>query len=246
MPEGLDLSVDRASEVALGTQLIWKLRALIARGALPPGARLPGIREVAETAGVNVNTVRSVFSRLEEQGLLVSEHGRGTFVAEGARLDAKLAEATELVVATARESGIDPQELAAAVYVSPRASTAASTATAPQNRREERQALHREIERLEREIGELDPLSPLEGSPPAGAQPRMLDLTELRAVRDDLAARIEQLRHERQEWRVESEQLRQEELREAEREAAQRSGDHRWRAGIWTGSPGAAVSWTRA
>src|SRR5207248_3145370 len=135
MSEGLDLSVDRASEVALGTQLIWKLRSLIAKGGLPPGARLPGIREVAESAGVNVNTVRSVFARLEEQGLISSEHGRGTFVAEGARLDAKLAEATELVLATAHQSGIDPQELAAAVYVSPRAGAPSPPAPARRGER---------------------------------------------------------------------------------------------------------------
>jgi DNA-binding transcriptional regulator YhcF (GntR family) len=247
MSEGLDLSVDRASEVALGTQLIWKVRALIASGALPAGAKLPGIREVAETAGVNVNTVRSVFARLEEQGLIVSEHGRGTFVAEGARLDAKLADATELVIATARESGIDPQELAAAVYVSPRVPEAP---VAVEGQRGERQALYREVERLEREVGQLDPLTALEPRPTADAQPRMLALAELRAVRDELAARVEHLRRERQQWRVEAEQAREAERREAAREAAERGadrgGDHPWRAGIWTGHPGAAISWTRA
>src|SRR2546423_9949635 len=163
MPEGLDLAVDRGSDVALGTQLMWKLRALIAIGSLPPSARLPGIREVAEAAGVNVNTVRSVFARLEEQGLLVSEHGRGTFVAKKAPLGAKLAEATELVIATARESGIDPQELAAAVYVAPRITDPAP----PKDNRGERRALYREIEQLERDIGEIDPLTPLAPDRPA-------------------------------------------------------------------------------
>src|SRR5436305_10694151 len=148
MPEGLDLSVDRASEVSLGTQLIWKLRSVIARGALEPGAKLPGIREVAHTAGVNVNTVRSVFAKLEEQGLLVSEHGRGTFVAEGAPLDAKLAETTELVMAAARDSGVDPQELAAALYVSPKLAT--PTVPSPSAPRQARQALHRQIQARER------------------------------------------------------------------------------------------------
>lgn len=244
MSEGLDLSVDRTSEVALGTQLIWKLRALIARGVLPPGSKLPGIREVAETAGVNVNTVRSVFARLEEQGLLVSEHGRGTFVAEGARRDAKLAEATELVMSTARESGIDPQELAAALYVSPRLAT--KPARPADSRRRERQALYQEIERLEREVGQLDPLSKLEQRPAPEAQPRILAIAELRQVRDELVARVDELRRERQEWRVESEQLRQAELREAELQAAESGSDHPWRSGVWTGRSGVAVSWTRA
>jgi DNA-binding transcriptional MocR family regulator len=35
---------------------------------------------MASLAGVNVNTVRTVYGRLEQQGLLSSEHGRGTFV----------------------------------------------------------------------------------------------------------------------------------------------------------------------
>lgn len=241
MSEGLDLSVDRASEVALGTQLIWKLRALIARGVLPPGSKLPGLREMAETADVNVNTVRSVFAKLEEQGLLVSEHGRGTFVGPGARRDARLAEATELVMSTARESGVDPQELAAALYVSPK--VAAEPAA---DSRTERRALYQEIERLEREVGQLDPLSALEQHPPAQAHARILELAELRKVRDDLLGRVDELRRERQEWKVESEQLRQAELREAELRAAGGGGGHPWRSGVWTGRSGVAVSWTRA
>ena len=36
-------------------------------------------------AGVNVNTVRAVYARLEDEGLIVTRHGRGSFVADGAR-----------------------------------------------------------------------------------------------------------------------------------------------------------------
>src|SRR3989440_12554250 len=129
MPEGLHLADDRGSDHALGTQLMWKLRALIATGSLPPSSRLPGIREVAESAGVNVNTVRAVFARLEEQGLLASEHGRGTFVAPGARPDATLSEAASAAIAQAAAAGIDPRDLAAALYVSTGAPPARGTAS---------------------------------------------------------------------------------------------------------------------
>src|SRR5438477_274636 len=77
-----DLSVDRADDLPLATQLAWKLKALMAAGHLRPGARLPGVRDLAELAGVNTNTARAVYGRLEQQGLISSEHGRGTFVAE--------------------------------------------------------------------------------------------------------------------------------------------------------------------
>jgi DNA-binding transcriptional regulator YhcF (GntR family) len=52
----LDLELERSSDVPLGTQLAWKLRAAIAGGAMRPGDRLPPVRELAAAAAVNVNT----------------------------------------------------------------------------------------------------------------------------------------------------------------------------------------------
>ena len=85
-----DYSIDRGSELPLGTQLVWKIRALVQSGELSGGDRLPSVRSLAERAGVNVNTVRAVYGRLEEHGVVTSEQGRGTFVAApaGARRDA--------------------------------------------------------------------------------------------------------------------------------------------------------------
>jgi DNA-binding transcriptional regulator YhcF (GntR family) len=76
----VDLRVDREAEVPLGIQLAWKLRRLIETSELGPGDRLPSVRDAAAAAGVNVNTVRSVYGRLESDGLVSSEQGRGTFV----------------------------------------------------------------------------------------------------------------------------------------------------------------------
>lgn len=76
----MDLRVDRDAEVPLGTQLAWKLRRLVETGELGAGDRLPSVREAATAAGVNVNTVRAVYGRLESEGLVSSEQGRGTFV----------------------------------------------------------------------------------------------------------------------------------------------------------------------
>ena len=49
-------------------------------GAPGPGDQLPSVRDLAAEAGVNVNTVRAVYARLEREGLVRSEQGRGTFV----------------------------------------------------------------------------------------------------------------------------------------------------------------------
>ncbi len=76
----LGLRVDRDADVPLGVQLAWALKERIASGALGPGDRLPSVRDLAAEAGVNVNTVRAVYARLERDGLTRSEQGRGTFV----------------------------------------------------------------------------------------------------------------------------------------------------------------------
>jgi DNA-binding transcriptional regulator YhcF (GntR family) len=80
MAEGLDLTVDRDAELPLGAQLAARVRTALRQGELETGDRLPSVRELAESAGVNVNTVRAVYARLESEGLVRSEHGRGTFV----------------------------------------------------------------------------------------------------------------------------------------------------------------------
>jgi DNA-binding transcriptional regulator YhcF (GntR family) len=77
----LDLSVDRATRTPLGAQLAGRIRTAVEDGTLVPGDRLPSVRELADIAGVNVNTVRAVYARLESEGRVSSEQGRGTFVA---------------------------------------------------------------------------------------------------------------------------------------------------------------------
>jgi DNA-binding transcriptional regulator YhcF (GntR family) len=72
--------LDRESGVPLGVQLAERLATAIRSGELNPGDQLPSVRQMATLAGVNVNTVRTVYGRLEQRGLLSSEHGRGTFV----------------------------------------------------------------------------------------------------------------------------------------------------------------------
>jgi DNA-binding transcriptional regulator YhcF (GntR family) len=78
----LGLRVNRNGDVPVATQLTWQIQALIVNGRLLPREQLPSVRKLAEVVGVNVNTVRSVYERLEGEGFVVTEHGRGSFVAE--------------------------------------------------------------------------------------------------------------------------------------------------------------------
>jgi DNA-binding GntR family transcriptional regulator len=54
----------------------------IASGELAPGARLRSERELAEHYEVSYGSIRRAMEVLRERGLVVSVHGRGTFIAE--------------------------------------------------------------------------------------------------------------------------------------------------------------------
>jgi GntR family transcriptional regulator len=196
MAQHFDVSLDRSADVPLGTQLAWRLRAAIAGGDLRSGDRLPPVRELAAAARVNVNTVRAVYARLAAQGVIVSEQGRGTFVrGGGARPD--LGELVERVAVDAHRHGVDPRELAAVLYA--RFDEPARSEPPPVEDVAARWAVRAEIEALEHELAELEPLSgePAgEGATPASGA-RLVSTEELEATRDLLAARVTELRRAR-------------------------------------------------
>jgi DNA-binding transcriptional regulator YhcF (GntR family) len=186
-----DIRLDRSSEVPLGVQLAWHLRALMASGELEAGARLPSVREMAAQTGVNANTVRAVYARLEAEGLIATQHGRGSFVT-GGDAGGRLAEIARRAADEARAAGVDPRAVAAALFVT------GEEARAPSPDAVRRRALREEIAALERRLGDArharrlaahaeDPLAAPPPRPPSG---RLLGAAELEALRDELAARL--------------------------------------------------------
>ena len=62
-------------------QIEVQLRALILSGSLPKGTLLPSIREFAQDLSCSIITIRRVYQDLENEGLLRTRQGTGTFVA---------------------------------------------------------------------------------------------------------------------------------------------------------------------
>ncbi len=224
MAQGLDFVLDRDSDLPLGAQLAWRLRSVIASGDLAEGDRLPGVREMAARAGVNVNTVRSVYGRLAEEGVISSEHGRGTFVADAALARA---EVERLEVAT----GARPAQ---------------GGSFAAEARR--RASLRAEIAMLERDLATLEVPTNGERAPdqarPKSPTPQLLTAADLEAIRDDLVERLAPLRADRTIARTE----RERERHDIETEPAEHT--HRQRAiattppKFETGAGGWSLRWS--
>lgn len=66
------------------TQLLEHIQTNIISGAYPIGSKLPSVRELAQEASVNPNTMQKALSELERSGLIYSQRTAGRFVTEDA------------------------------------------------------------------------------------------------------------------------------------------------------------------
>jgi DNA-binding transcriptional regulator YhcF (GntR family) len=191
----LGIAIDRHADIPIGVQLAWALRARVHDGRLSPGQRLPGLRDLAESLGVNVNTVRAVFQRLEQEGIVDSQQGSGTFVASTPPKPSAVGAIAADAARAAHDTGVDPREVAAALYVTP-ASTPQQPATGLDSDAVRRRRLRAQIASLEQTLSELESGHPGIAPAPApawssdGGGPRLLDVRELEAVQAQLVRRL--------------------------------------------------------
>ena len=63
-------------------QIMENIRGAVLRGELPPGGRVPSVRELAMQAQVNPNTMQRALTELERDGLVYSQRTSGRYVTE--------------------------------------------------------------------------------------------------------------------------------------------------------------------
>lgn len=198
--EATPFLLDPGDELPLGLQLSWRLRALIATGELAAGERLPSFRRLAEWAGVNVGTVRAVYEALEREGLVVSRHGQGTFVAEGVEGAPELEAIATEALERARAAGFQARDLAvvamACAGLPAELGEAAEPEELPDPRTESeaievRQELRRQIARLEAELASYTAhLQADLHTAPRRAVAHVAGVEELEETRDTLIAQL--------------------------------------------------------
>ncbi len=74
--------LDTASGVPFYRQVIDQVLLAVADGRLAPGTRLPTVRQLAVDLSVNLNTVAKAYREMEIRGIVQTQQGTGTFVAE--------------------------------------------------------------------------------------------------------------------------------------------------------------------
>ena len=74
--------IDPQSGVPAYRQIIDQVQGGLASGALIPGEQLPTVRQLAVDLAINPNTVLRAYRELEIRGVLDTQQGTGTFIAD--------------------------------------------------------------------------------------------------------------------------------------------------------------------
>ena len=73
-------TIDTTSSVPIYAQLVEQVKYALAAGILRAGDPLPSLRQTAAGLRVNPLTVSKAYRALEADGIIVTDHGRGSSV----------------------------------------------------------------------------------------------------------------------------------------------------------------------
>ncbi len=76
----MQIEIDLLSKIPIYVQIIDQVKHMIATGSLKPGDQLPTVRQLAADLRVNFNTIARAYRLLDEEGLISTQHGRGTYI----------------------------------------------------------------------------------------------------------------------------------------------------------------------
>ncbi len=98
-------------------QIMEQIKQRVAVGEWGKGQEIPSIRQLAVALQVSVITVKRAYLELEREGVIVTQHGKGSMVAPDPDLsprlyDQELAEHLDHVVRLGALLGLTPEELA--------------------------------------------------------------------------------------------------------------------------------------
>ena len=113
----MKIIINNSSMQPIYDQLVSGIKAMILEGELKENTPLPSVRGLASELKISALTVKKAYDILEDEGLIVTVHGKGSFVAEinqglmqeerRRKIEKKLADAVE----EGRATGMSDDEL---------------------------------------------------------------------------------------------------------------------------------------
>ena len=119
----MNIILNRSSMVPVYEQITGFMKSEIIHGRLRAGDMLPSVRTLAAQLQISALTVKKAYDRLEEEGFIVTVHGKGSFVAQADTAIAEEARRREAetvlsqAVDTVRAAGLADEEIRTLVEI---------------------------------------------------------------------------------------------------------------------------------
>lgn len=113
----MKLIINHSSMQPIYEQIVDQIKGMVMRGELKENTPLPSVRGMAKDLKVSALTVKKAYDVLTEEGLIVTVHGKGSFVAfanQNVMLEEKRKEVEadlETAIRKGRSCGMSREEL---------------------------------------------------------------------------------------------------------------------------------------
>lgn len=78
----MKIMINHSSMQPIYEQIVEQVKAQVLHGTLQSGEPLPSVRSLAGELKISALTVKKAYDFLEQEGLVVTVHGKGSFIAE--------------------------------------------------------------------------------------------------------------------------------------------------------------------
>ena len=78
----MHIILNNSSMVPIYEQLMAQIKAAVIGGETRAGDALPSVRSLAAELKISALTVKKAYDKLEEEGFIVTVHGKGSYIAE--------------------------------------------------------------------------------------------------------------------------------------------------------------------
>ena len=113
----MHIIINNSSMVPVYEQLMAQIKQEIIQGGLAEGEALPSVRSFSNELKISALTIKKAYDKLEEEGFVITVHGKGTYVAATDRqlaIEARrkaVEEDFSMAVSKARAVGLKEDEI---------------------------------------------------------------------------------------------------------------------------------------
>lgn len=113
----MNIIINNASMQPIYEQVVEQIKSEIMKGEMKPDEMLPSVRTLSKDLRISALTVKKAYDALEQEGFVVTVHGKGSFIV-GVNNDLVMEEAKkemeksmEQIIRKGRSQGITDEEM---------------------------------------------------------------------------------------------------------------------------------------